>query len=145
MEELSQLKVMRDLARGRLDVKRREIETQLVALTRSPDAKLIKSLNQLISDIENSIAIEPVHEAPSIDNFEAPETNLDDMAKQALEAAFSQKASVEEISSAPLAGIEPANLEPTNVEPANEMPTYAPNDLESIAAQLRANMAQAGH
>ncbi|MBL1405929.1 MAG: hypothetical protein COC17_07870 [Hyphomicrobiales bacterium] len=56
MEQIKQLKVMRGDAQKRLEQKREVIKKQMYALATSADAKLIKSLNPLIENLEKTLA-----------------------------------------------------------------------------------------
>lgn len=56
MEHIEQLKSMREQAQKRVGQKRDAIKKQMYALTTSADAQLIKSLNPLIENLEQSLA-----------------------------------------------------------------------------------------
>lgn len=52
MEQVNQLKQMREAAQQRMNTAREGIKQQLLALENSADAKLVKSLGTLIADLE---------------------------------------------------------------------------------------------
>lgn len=56
MEQIGQLKEIRTAAKIRLDRARDDIKAQLLALEHSADAKLVKSLGTLISELESTIS-----------------------------------------------------------------------------------------
>lgn len=56
VDQIEQLKAMREQAQRRIEHKRQIIKEQMHALAISADAKLIKSLNPLISNLEKSAA-----------------------------------------------------------------------------------------
>ncbi|MGB7336384.1 MAG: hypothetical protein WBD01_11405, partial [Salaquimonas sp.] len=70
MEQLDQLRTMRDQAAIRLEEAR-------AALEKSPDAKLVSSLSTLIADLENALGLAPApilqEPAPVVDVAPAAE------------------------------------------------------------------------
>lgn len=58
MEQIDQLKAMRDSAKERL-------EAAIAALEKSPDAKLMNSLTSLIDDLEESLGLKSGKKAPA--------------------------------------------------------------------------------
>lgn len=87
MEQVQQLKDMREAAQKRLHVAREDIKRQLLALENSADAKLVKSLGVLISDLEllTQNATTPAVNAPV---QETPKAKVENVAENALANAL---------------------------------------------------------
>lgn len=87
MDQLNQLKQMRDDAQKRIQTARDGIKQQLLALENSADAKLVKSLGVLIADLE--LLSQPVAETTAPSAATVPVTEkVEDVAQNALADAL---------------------------------------------------------
>lgn len=111
VEQIEQLKVMRAEAQNRLEQKREVIKKQMYVLATSADARLIKSLNPLIDNLEKTLAKNIESKKLEAMNAEANSLEALNHATQAL-AHSSEIASPEVVSSEAVSNVLP--LHPAN-------------------------------